>query len=81
VVAIQTPCAAGGRLAREAGLLAPFAAFDLYLRAHRDLHGLPTPEELHGRLAEAGFEASGEVPIVPGGALRFVWGRAPSASG
>lgn len=77
VVAIQTPCAEGPDWARRAGLLAPVAAFDLFLRAHRDLHGLPTPDELRARLAQAGFPETGEVAVVPGGLLRIVWGRVP----
>lgn len=75
VLAIQTPCADGGALPRRLGLLAPAAAFDLFLRAHRDLHGLPSAGELHARLREAGFAEVGEVPLLPGGALQLVWGR------
>jgi hypothetical protein len=50
---------------------------DLFLRSHRDLHGLPAPSELHVQLREAGFAASGEVGVLPGGTLRIVWARAP----
>ncbi|MDX1649083.1 MAG: class I SAM-dependent methyltransferase, partial [Myxococcota bacterium] len=79
VVAIQTPCAEGPAWARRAGLLGSVAAFDLFLRTHRDLHGLPTPGELRGRLADAGFGETGEVAVLPGGLLRIVWGRVPRA--
>ena len=49
---------------------------DLVLRTHRNLYGLPAVEELHEALREAGFAQTGEVQILAGGAVRFVWGSA-----
>jgi hypothetical protein len=56
------------------GLQAGAALFDLLLRAHRNLHGLPAVRDVHQALRDAGFAQTGEVPVVPGGAVRFVWG-------
>jgi hypothetical protein len=44
------------------------------LRAHRNLYGLPAVQDVHQAMRDAGFSQTGEVPVVPGGAVRFVWG-------
>lgn len=75
VLAIQTPVLQGGALARLTGLAASAALFDLFLRCHADLSGLPDPSELQVRLRAAGFGRIGSVSIVPGGALRYVWAQ------
>ena len=31
---------------------------------------------LHALLRDAGFRTTGETPIIPGGAARYVWARA-----
>ncbi len=78
VLAVQTPVVADGPVARAVGALANVAVFDLYLRSHRDLHGLPEPGRVTEALAEAGFARCGETPILPGGTARYVWGRTAS---
>ncbi len=50
------------------------ATADLYLRSHRNLFGLPDPEQLRGLLVECGFRETGIVPITAGGSLVYVWG-------
>ncbi len=77
VLAIQTPVVSETATARAVGALANVAVFDLYLRTHHDLHGLPEPAELAEALRESGFAEVGEVAILPGGTARYVWGRAP----
>lgn len=74
VLAIQTLVLTEGILPSLFGLQAGAALFDLLLRAHRNLHGLPEAAEVHQALREAGFAATGEAAVVPGGAVRFVWG-------
>lgn len=76
VVAVQTLVLAEGLLPSLLGLQAGAALFDLVLRAHRNLHGLPAIADVHRALRNAGFARTGEVPVVPGGAVRFVWGAA-----
>lgn len=79
VVAIQTAVVVRDRLSRALGTAASVSAFDLFLRCHRNLHGLPDPTELARHLREAGFAGGGEVPVVPGGSTRFVWAsRSPA---
>jgi len=78
VFALQTVIATSGWLTRALGAAPSPATFDLFLRAHRNLHGLPDREELLADLREAGFEEMGEIPIVPGGSLRYLWARAGS---
>lgn len=73
VLAIQTPVLQDGALARLAGTAASGALFDLFLRSHENLHGLPDPVDLQVRLRSAGFARVGSVSIVPGGGLRYVW--------
>ena len=79
VFAVQTPVMTGGRITRALGAAQSTATFDLFLRAHSNLHGLPDPQELFSELREAGFEEMGEIPIVPGGSLRYLWARAGSS--
>jgi SAM-dependent methyltransferase len=78
VFAAQTPVTIAGPVARALGGARSTATFDLFLRAHSNLHGLPDPEELFSDLRHAGFEEMGEIPIVPGGSLRYIWARAGS---
>jgi len=75
VLAIQTTVLQEGILARATGLAATAALFDLFLRCQSNLTGLPDPTELQVRLRAAGFARVGSVPIVPGGALRYVWAQ------
>jgi SAM-dependent methyltransferase len=74
-LAIQTAVASRARLARWLGSAPLVASFDLFLRAHRNLHGLPAAEELSGALREAGFAEVGQAPIVADGSAAYVWGR------
>jgi len=74
VLAVQTLVLTEGLLPGLLGLQAGAALFDLLLRAHRNLHGLPAVRDVHQALRDAGFAQTGEVPVVPGGAVRFVWG-------
>ncbi len=78
-LAIQTPVAAEGRLARVSGGAALMATFDLFLRAHSNLHGLPEPETLMAQLRETGFAEVGRVAVVPDGTACYVWGRSAPA--
>jgi SAM-dependent methyltransferase len=75
VLAVQTLVLTEGLLPSLLGLQAGAALFDLLLRLHRNLHGLPDVDEVHQLLRDAGFAKTGEVPVVPGGAVRFVWGN------
>ena len=77
LVAIQTPVLEDGTLARLSGARATLATFDLFLRAHANLSGLPDPARLEAVLLGAGFAQIGAQPILPGGALRYVWARKP----
>ena len=80
VVAVQTLVLTEGILPSLLGLQAGAALFDLLLRAHGTLYGLPSATDLHQALLEAGFAATGEVAVVPGGAVRYVFGTvAPMA--
>ncbi|HTF34580.1 MAG TPA: class I SAM-dependent methyltransferase [Myxococcota bacterium] len=78
VLAIQTPVPSTALASRLLGAASGGAVFDLFLRTHRNLHGLPDASSLHATLREAGFVETGEVSIVPGGAARYFWARAPS---
>lgn len=82
LLAVQTPVASQGRLARSLGSAALMATFDLFLRAHRNLYGLPPPEELAGKLHHTGFAEVGIVPILADGTAVYVWARStgPSAA-
>jgi trans-aconitate methyltransferase len=75
VFAVQTPIATAGRITRALGGDQSTATFDLFLRAHRNLYGLPDPDELFADLREVGFEEMGQISIVPGGSLRYLWAR------
>lgn len=79
LIAIQTPVLPDGRLARWLGTRATLATFDLFLRAHENLAALPDVTRLCAALQSAGFAATGFEPILPGGALRYVWGRKGAA--
>ncbi|HEY8492445.1 MAG TPA: class I SAM-dependent methyltransferase [Myxococcota bacterium] len=79
VVAVQTMVLTEGLLPSLLGLQAGAALFDLVLRTHRNLYGLPDVADVHHALQEAGFARTGEVQVVPGGAVRFVWGAAEPA--
>ena len=76
VLAIQTGVVDSGPVARVLGTGAGMAIFDLYLRTHANLHGLPQPTALRESLREAGFDEVGEVAVLPGGSSRYVWARA-----
>lgn len=73
-LAIQTAALPRGALARALGTTSWMATADLYLRAHRNLYGLPDPEQLRSMLVECGFRETGIVPITAGGSLVYVWG-------
>jgi len=74
-LAIQLPMPTRSWIARAAGIAPGTAAFDLFLRGHENLYGLPEPAALHALLRDAGFASTGETPIIPGGAARYVWAR------
>jgi len=78
VLAIQTPVPSTTLASRLLGTASAAATFDLFLRTHRNLHGLPEAATLHATLREVGFAETGEVSIVPGGATRYFWARAQS---
>jgi SAM-dependent methyltransferase len=78
LLAIQTPVLVDGWLARRSGMRATLATFDLFLRAHGNLSGLPDPERLEAALRGAGFAEIGSEAILPGGGLRYVWARKPA---
>ncbi len=78
VLAIQTAVLCDAPLAQALGVHANLTSLDLYLRTHRDLHGLPVPARVEEDLREAGFDEVGQIPIAAGGAVRYVWGRRPS---
>jgi len=77
LLAIQTAVVSDRAAARWMGLSANIAVFDLYLRAHDNLYGLPDLRELHVSLREVGFETIAEIAFLPGGSARYVWARAP----
>ena len=74
VLAVQTLVLTEGILPSVLGLQAGAALFDLLLRAHGNLYGLPTAPGVHQTLRDAGFVSTGEVSVMPGGAVRYVWG-------
>ena len=78
LVAIQTPLLVDGTLARMSGARATLATFDLFLRAHANLSGLPDLARLEAALRGAGFAQVGTQPVLPGGSLCFVWARMPA---
>jgi SAM-dependent methyltransferase len=76
LVVVQTLVLTEGLLPGLLGLQGGAALFDLVLRTHRNLYGLPAVEDVHDALRTAGFAQTGEVPVLAGGAVRFVWGSA-----
>lgn len=75
VVCIQTPIVADTVAARAIGARAMLATFDLFLRSHGNLHGLPVLDDLLEMLDEVGFAKSGRRTITPGGMAIYVWAR------
>jgi trans-aconitate methyltransferase len=75
VLAIQIPFVSEHPAARLTGHAATAAAFDLFLRAHQNLYGLPDLEELHDLLGQLSFDSIGECAFLPGGAARYIWAR------
>jgi SAM-dependent methyltransferase len=80
LLAIQTPVLPDGAFARWLGARATLATFDLFLRAHENLAPLPDIARLDAALHATGFADVGYEPILPGGALRFVWARKGAAT-
>lgn len=76
VLAIQVPIAERGAAARAIGATASITAFDLFLRAHSNLYGLPDVAPLRAALAREGFADTGDTSILPG--ARYIWGRCPA---
>jgi len=75
VFAIQIPLVSDRWAARISGLTTTTAVFDLFLRSHNNLYGLPDLAEVHASLAAAGFGSVGEAAFLPGGSARYVWGK------
>lgn len=75
LLAIQIPVRASGWLARLLGLDTATAVLDLLLRLQGNLYGLPDVEGLRATLRELDFQEVGEVSVLPGGAVRYVWAR------
>ena len=78
LLAIQVPVVSDRAASRVMGHTANTAAFDLYLRAHNNLYGLPDLAQLHTALRETGFETVAETVFLPGGAARYLWAKAPA---
>jgi SAM-dependent methyltransferase len=78
VLAIQSAVPSHALASRLIGTASGGAIFDLFLRTHRNMHGLPDAAALHAALREVGFVETGEVSILPGGAARYFWARAQS---
>ena len=81
VLAIQTPIATTQVLAQLAGLTRTTTAFDLFAHSHRNLYGLPDVVPLHALLREVGFTSIGEINIIPGGSVRYLWARTAKKEG
>jgi len=75
VLALQTVVVSGDTLGRLLGGSSLAASFDLYLRCHRNLYGLPDLARVTEELRDAGFSSTGEVAVLPGGTSRYVWAR------
>ncbi len=75
VFAIQIPLVSDHLAARISGQTTTTAAFDLFLRSHNNLYGLPDLAEVHASLAAVGFNTIGEAAFLPGGSARYVWGK------
>jgi trans-aconitate methyltransferase len=78
MLAIQVPVVSDRAASRMMGHTANTAAFDLYLRAHDNVYGLPDLAQLHTVLFETGFETTAETAFLPGGAARYLWAKAPA---
>ncbi|MBW2242621.1 MAG: class I SAM-dependent methyltransferase [Deltaproteobacteria bacterium] len=74
-LAIQTPLVSSSVAARALGARATMATFDLFLRAHENLYGLPVLAELAAQLRDAGFVKVGDRGVAPGGLARYIWAR------
>lgn len=81
VLAIQTGVVEPGRVSRWLGADAEMALFDLFLRCHENLHGLPDLPALHERLRATGFASTGEVAVWPGGSARYVFATRAETEG
>ena len=79
VLAIQTPLVLDTATARATGSRAMLSTLDLFLRCHRNLHGLPRAAELEARLAQLGFDRVGRRSVLSGGRAVYVWARKPEA--
>jgi len=75
IFALQTRVLVDNGVARLFGAASGNAVFDLVLRSHRNLYGLPDREDIHRSLREVGFAETGEVPITTGGPAIFIWAR------
>jgi SAM-dependent methyltransferase len=75
-LAVLIPVLTRHPAAQAAGLTEVVAAFDLFLRGHRNLHALPDLPDLRSALQRVGFASVGEIPVLPGGALIYLWARA-----
>ncbi len=75
VLAIQTPLVSDTSAAKALGARAALATFDLYLRCHENLHGLPHLPDLKALLEEVGFEAMALRSAMPGGMAVYVHAR------
>ncbi len=80
VIAIQTPLVTDSAASKALGMRAALATFDLYLRSHSNLHGLPRREDLAKLLSELGFGPMGERAIAPGGAAVYLWAKKPTTA-
>jgi trans-aconitate methyltransferase len=78
LLVIQAPVISDRAGSRMMGHTANTAAFDLYLRAHNNLYGLPDLALLHTVLRKTGFETVAETAFLHGGAARYLWARAPA---
>ncbi len=78
VLAIVTPVVAVNRVSRLLGLASGTAVLDLFLRSHRNLHGLPEPERVATALRRAGYTGVGRRRVTPGGTALLLYGRAPA---
>lgn len=78
LVAIVTPVVSVNRLSRLLGLASGTAVLDLFLRSHRNLHGLPETARVRTALRRAGFEEPGRRRVTPGGTAVLLYARAPA---
>lgn len=78
LLAIVTPLVSVNRLSRLLGLASGTAVLDLFLRSHRNLHGLPEPERVMAALRRAGYAEVGRRRVTPGGTALLLYARAPA---